>query len=83
MRLFFQYAFMRSTVLRALKVACVITPILTVFNHYDKLMVGELGLHFWFQVVLTFIVPYCVSTYSAAMAGLEEHQKTISSASKP
>ena len=75
MHLFIKYAIMRSTVVRAVKIACVITPVLTLFNHYDKIMMGQLTIHFWFQVVLTFFVPYCVSTYSSAMAGMEEHRK--------
>ena len=61
---------MRSTVIRAVKVACVITPILTVFNHYQEIVDLRLSLSFWVQVLLTFTVPYCVSTYSSAMASM-------------
>lgn len=66
-RLFLRQASRRSTVLRATKVALVVTPILTVFNHAAEIVNGNLGLAFWGQVVLTFLVPYCVSTYSSAM----------------
>ena len=71
---FFHFAFMPSTIVRAFKVACVITPILTLFNHYDELSAGEIGMNFWLQVGLTFTVPYAVSTYSSAMAALGEHR---------
>ncbi len=53
---------------RALKVAAVITPILTVVNHSHEILALDLGAGFWLQVVLTFLVPYAVSTYSSAMA---------------
>ena len=77
---FLKYALMRATVIRALKVACLITPILTLFNHYDKMMMGDIAARFWFQVALTFVVPYCVSTYSSAMAGLEEQRRRANQA---
>ena len=64
---------MQSTVIRAVKVSCVITPILTVFNHYQEIVDLRLGLSFWVQVLLTFTVPYCVSTYSSAMASMAAH----------
>jgi hypothetical protein len=65
---FFKAACMPSVALRAVKVALVITPILTVFNHFQEIVELELGLGFWFQVFLTFLVPYSVSTYSSATA---------------
>ena len=72
-RQFLRFAFMRSTVIRAVKVACVITPILTVFNHTPEIVDLRLGMSFWVQVLLTFTVPYCVSTYSSAMASMAAH----------
>ncbi len=74
---FLKYCFQRSTVVRALKVAAIITPILTVINHFQELASLELGLLFWLQVVLTFAVPFGVSTYSSAMAASEEHKRNI------
>ena len=73
---FFKFALMGSTVRRAIKVALVITPILTVFNHFSEIRALELGAGFWLQVALTFMVPYCVSTYSCAMTAMEEHRKS-------
>ena len=74
---FLKYCFQRSTVFRALKVAAIITPILTVINHFQELAALELGLVFWFQVALTFVVPFGVSTYSSAMAAGEEHKRKL------
>ena len=76
MREFIKFAVMGSTVRRALKVALVITPILTVFNHFGEIRDFNLGVVFWFQVGLTFTVPYAVCTYSSAMAAMEEHRKS-------
>ena len=74
---FLRYCSQRSTVFRALKVAAVITPILTVINHFREIAALELGLWFWLQVAMTFVVPYGVSTYSSAMAASEEHRRNI------
>ena len=74
-RLFLRFAAMRGTAVRAVKVACVITPILTVLNHSREILARELGVAFWAQVALTFFVPYCVSTYSSAMAAIAEHHR--------
>ncbi len=75
MNQFLKYAFMPSTVKRSIKLALVITPILTVFNHFSEIRELQLGAGFWIQVGLTFIVPYGVCTYSSARAAIEEHSK--------
>ena len=75
---FLKYCCFRSTVLRALKVAAVITPILTVINHFREIAELEMGPGFWLQVAMTFVVPYGVSTYSSAMAAGEEHRRSKS-----
>lgn len=72
---FLKYALMPSTIKRAIKVAVIITPILTVVNHYQEIRELRLGGGFWLQAALTFLVPYCVSTYSSAQAAREEHNK--------
>ena len=77
---FIRAALLHSVAMRATKVALVITPILTVFNHFGEIMELELGLVFWLQVGLTFLVPYCVSTYSSAMAIICTPEEDTSSA---
>ncbi|MCH8074365.1 MAG: nitrate/nitrite transporter NrtS [SAR324 cluster bacterium] len=66
-RLFVGFAISGSTVKRALKVACIVTPILTIFNHAHEIIALDMGPRFFLQVGLTFCVPYMVSTYSSAM----------------
>lgn len=68
---FLRFALLRSTVVRALKVAFVVTPILTVLNHAHDIIALNLGLRFFLQVALTFCVPYLVSTYSSAMTEIQ------------
>ena len=78
---FLKFACKRSTRIRALKVACVVTPVLTILNHAHDMMALNLGTRFFFQMVLTFCVPYLVSTYSSAMTELknaEAHGEPIS-----
>ena len=74
---FLKYCMQRSTVVRAIKVGLVITPILTLINHFREIAALEMGLGFWIQVAMTFVVPYCVSTYSSACAASEEHNRNL------
>jgi DNA-binding response OmpR family regulator len=68
---FLHYWFRRETVRRALTVAGIVGPILTLINQYDVLLRGELSVRFWMKVLLTFLVPYCVSSFSSARAYME------------
>jgi hypothetical protein len=58
----------RSVRQRALKVAAVVGPILTVINQGDVLLAGPYTAKTWLKIVLTFIVPYCVSTFASVQA---------------
>ncbi len=66
--LFLKNFFKRETVLRALKVAMVVGPILIIINHHDAILSMELHRHLYIKIALTFLVPYCVSAYSSAQA---------------
>jgi len=68
LRLFFKNFFRRETVLRAIKVALVVGPILIIINHHDVLLNLEFSNDLYFKCFLTFFVPYCVSAYSSASA---------------
>ena len=67
-RLFLNNLFRRETVLRAIRVALVIAPILIIINHHDQLLELNLTPRLVLKCVLTFFVPYCVSAYSSARA---------------
>jgi hypothetical protein len=68
---------MRSTVIRALKVAFVITPILTGVNHSQEIMALDFSPRFYLQALLTFCVPFLVSTYSSAMTRLADMKAVV------
>jgi hypothetical protein len=70
-RRFLHFWFLRETVLRALRIACVVGPILTVINQYDLLLRGEFSLRLFSKILLTFAVPYSVSSFSSARAYME------------
>lgn len=76
-RRFFHYWFLRETVRRALKVACIVGPILTAINQHDVLMRGEISFHLVFKILLTFVVPYSVSSFSSASAYLEREKASL------
>ena len=61
-----------SIVRRATKVALLVGTILICINHGDALVRGELTRVQLLKMVLTYIVPYCVSTY-AAVSAVREH----------
>jgi hypothetical protein len=63
-----------SVVKRAGKIALIVGAVLALINHGDKLFSGGLALTDAFKIVLTFAVPYCVSTYSSVLAIRERMQ---------
>ena len=75
MRRFFHHWFRRDTVVRALKIAGVVGPILTLINQYDLLLSGEFTSRLFFKIFLTFLVPYSVSSFSSARAYMESEAR--------
>lgn len=53
---------------RAIKVALLVGVILAVINYGDKIINGSFELRDLTKMFLSFLVPYCVSTYSAVSA---------------
>ena len=76
-RQFFHYWFMKETVTRALKVAGVVGPILTTINQYDVLLRSDFSLHLFLKILLTFAVPYSVSSFSSARAFMYMDREAI------
>jgi hypothetical protein len=68
MRVWLAIALQHPVRQRALKVAAVVGSILVVINQGDVLLAGNAPLKTWIQIVLTFLVPYCVSTYASVQA---------------
>jgi hypothetical protein len=74
-RRFLAQWFRRETVIRALAIAGVVGPILTLINQYDVLLRLDFSPRFWMKVLLTFLVPYCVSSFSSTRAYLEQERR--------
>ncbi|MGE3642926.1 MAG: nitrate/nitrite transporter NrtS [Beijerinckiaceae bacterium] len=54
--------------MRATKVALLVGVILAAINYGDRLFEGSLQPRDVVKLLMTFVVPYCVSTYSAVSA---------------
>lgn len=72
----FAIACERSTVVRSLKFAVVVGVILIAINHGDAILVGEIDRARVFQMLLTVVVPYMVSTFSSVGARREMARHT-------
>ena len=72
---FFSLAFSGEVVLRALKVALIVGRILALINHGGKFFSLSLTGESVLKIILTYLVPYCVSTYSAVKALQERTTK--------
>ncbi len=55
----------REIVWRALRMAALVGTVLALINHGPTLLAGTMDAGHWLQVGLTYVVPYCVSTYAA------------------
>jgi hypothetical protein len=58
-------AFQKTVYVRAIKVALVVGTILVLINHGDTLLQGAFAAKTLFQMALTYLVPYAVSTYAS------------------
>ena len=74
MRKLWYYWFQRRTVMRAVKVVAVVGPILTTINQYDVLLNGNYSPRVIGKIFLTFLVPYCVSSFSSARTEIERER---------
>lgn len=55
-------------VLRSLKVSAIIGTILVAINQGDMILTGQLDATAAWKIPLTYLVPYCVSTYGSVSA---------------
>lgn len=61
-------AWERSVRGRALRVSLVVGTLLALINHADALLQGALPFIVVVKIALTYLVPYCVSTYASVQA---------------
>lgn len=65
---FWQVARSRPVIKRAFRVSAVVGIVLAAINHGDKIIHGNLDAGSFLKILLTFCVPYSVSTYSSVLA---------------
>jgi hypothetical protein len=65
-----QTALRRDIVRRSLKVGAVVGTILVTINQGDALLAGAITGEIVTKILLTYCVPYCVSTYASVSAVL-------------
>lgn len=63
----------RSIVMRGLKYGAVVGSILILINHGNAIVEGTVDSTRIVQMILTVLVPYCVSTASSVGAVMEHH----------
>jgi hypothetical protein len=66
-RLFLKYAKERVCVIRSLKIALFVGTVLALLNHYDSIFSGTVDTTGFFQIIITYTVPYSVATFGSAM----------------
>lgn len=69
----------RPIVMRGLKYGLVVGSILIVINHGNAIIEGTVDATRLIQMVLTILVPYCVSTASSVGATLDHRAETSDS----
>jgi Mg/Co/Ni transporter MgtE len=65
---FLTLALRESVIKRAIKIALIVGCILALINHGDRIIFQDMQSVDWFKILLTFCVPYCVSTISSVLA---------------
>jgi hypothetical protein len=81
-RSWLQMALARSVVLRGFKVSAVVGTLLVTINHLPAIWSGDLSRTRLLQIGLTYLVPYCVATWSSVSALREAGRKTTEAASE-
>lgn len=61
-------ALQKTILLRAIKIALIVGTILMIINHGDVMLSDGLSIKEYTKIILTYLVPYCVSTYSSSEA---------------
>lgn len=69
---FLSIAFSRRVVVQAIRIAIIVGTILALINHGEKILGMSLSGRDWFKVIISYLVPYVVSTWSA-VGGIREN----------
>ena len=64
----FKVATRSDVLLRAFKMASIVGIVLAIINHGDHILLGTMTFINWIKIMITFLVPFCVSTISSVLA---------------
>ena len=64
----FKVATRSDVLLRAFKMASIVGIVLAIINHGDHILLGTMTFNNWIKIMITFLVPFCVSTISSVLA---------------
>ena len=64
----FKVATRIDVLLRAFKMASIVGIVLAIINHGDHILLGTMTFNNWIKIMITFFVPFCVSTISSVLA---------------
>ena len=59
-----------ETLKRSIKVAAIVGTLLMLINHGDVILSGTINTEHLFKILLTYLIPYLVSTYSSVESKL-------------
>jgi len=68
-------AFSANIIKRSLLISAIVGSVLVIINHGDVIMTGSIDTKQMTKILLTYCVPYLVSTYSAVSVTLEHNLK--------
>jgi hypothetical protein len=74
---FLDLALSPQVAVRAFKVGIIVGTILALINHGGSILKLDLSIEQLLQIALTYLVPYCVSTYSSVKAIQSSHLATV------
>ena len=72
----FHVAFRKDVFFRAFKMALIVGVVLAIINHRDHIFLGTMTVTNWIKILVTFCVPFCVSTISSVLAIKKEQSTT-------
>ncbi|MEZ8306981.1 nitrate/nitrite transporter NrtS [Vibrio splendidus] len=63
---------------RSLKVSIIVGTILMLINHGEKLLSSNIDATLIIKILMTYCVPFCVSTQASVSATLQSRKKAVS-----
>ena len=68
----FHIAFRKDVFLRAFKMALIVGIVLAIINHGDHIYLGTMTITNWTKILITFCMPFCVSTVSSVLVNKKD-----------